>query len=146
MGALNFMTEPKDELVKIAWPVSAWNAWSRLPPLWAPTAQTIDSAPPPVVLEMGEKFPLTPAHQAVTMPGGAPAVMRKATRPLTPPGQDAPFAGNARIVPVGVPITVGAVTTTPLATWAGGTTPPPMPPRLSRSARCSFPSFPKVAT
>src|SRR5258708_12295582 len=113
MGALNFMTEPKDELVKIAWPVSALNAWSRLPPPWAPTAQTIDSAPPPVVLEMGEKFPLTPAHQAVTMPGGAPAVMRKATRPLTPPGQDSPFPRTPTIFPLALPLTASPATTTP---------------------------------
>ena len=46
---------------------------------------------------------------------------------------------------LGVPITVGAVITTPLAT-CGDASPPPMPPRLSRSARCRRPSLPRVAT
>src|SRR5215468_9819385 len=145
MGALNRWSDPSEALVEIACPVSALNAWSWLSP-WVPTAQTIDSAPPPVVLAMGEPFPLTPAHQAVTMPGGVPAAQQKAPRPLPPAGQDAPLAGKARIVPEGVPITVGAVITTPVATRGGDTTPPPMPPRLSRSARCSLPSFPSVAT
>src|SRR4051794_5374808 len=118
MGALNRVMafpEPSAALVKIACPVSALNACSwRSPP--APTAQMIASAPLPVVLEIGEPFPLTLAHQAVVIPGGDPAAMRRATNPFVPLGQELPLAGKARIVPEGVPITVGAVITTPPAT------------------------------
>src|SRR6266571_73904 len=129
IGALKRITDPSEPLVKIATPVSALSAWSRPSPS-APTAQMIDSAPPPVVLAIGDPFPLTPAHQAVLTPGGEPAVMRSATKPLGP-GHETPLAGNARIVPEGVPITAGAVITTPLAT-CGAVRPPPIPPRLSR--------------
>src|SRR5689334_15988070 len=144
MGALNFISEPNPLLVKIACPVSALSACRLLSP-WAPTAQMIVSAPFPVVLAIGDPFPLTLAHQAVAIPGGDPAVIRRATRPFAPE-QPVPLAGKARMVPVGVPITVGAVITTPFATRGGDTTPPPIPPRLSRSARCSRPSLPRVAT
>src|SRR6266850_3666322 len=122
MGALNFISEPSAALVKMTWPFSALNAWSWLSPC-APKAQMIDSAPEPVVLAMGEPFPLTPAHQAVAIPGGAPAEIRRATRPLAPE-HETPSPGKARIVPDGVPITVGAVTTTPFAT-RGAARPPP---------------------
>src|SRR6185436_15812902 len=104
IGALNLISEPSAALVKMTWPFSALNAWSWLSPC-APKAQMIDSAPPPVVLAMGEPFPLRPAHHAVAIPGGDPAVMRRATKRFAP-GHEIPAPGKARIVPEGVPITV----------------------------------------
>ena len=91
-----------------------------------------------------EPLPLTPAHHAVAAAGGDPGVMRMATSPFAPE-HPIPRAGNARIVPEGVAITLGAVITTPFATW-GAIKPPPTPPRLSRFARCNLPSLPSVAT
>src|SRR5881394_1675881 len=140
MGALKRITDPIDPPVKIASPVCAFNG--SVPAPSVPTAQTIDSAPPPVVVAIGDPFPPTLAHQAVVIAGGDPAPMRKATNPLAPVGHERPLAGKARMVPEGVPITVGAVITTPLAT-RGAVRPPPTPPRLSRSARWSLPSFPR---
>src|SRR6266478_9098047 len=129
MGALKRITSPSRALVKIVAPVSAFTACSWLSP-WAPTTQTMDSAPEPVVLAIGAPLPLTPAHQAVVTAGGDPAEMPSATSPFAPV-HPAPFAGNARIVPVGVAITAGAVITTPFATRKGAISPPPIPPRLS---------------
>src|SRR5882724_8696824 len=105
----------------------------------------MDSAPEPVVLAIGAPLPLTAAHQAVVTAGGGPAATLSATSPFAPL-HPTPLAGNARIVPVGVAITAGAVITTPFATRKGAISPPPIPPRLSRSARWSLPSLPRVAT
>src|SRR6267142_6023578 len=126
MGALKRITSPSCALVKIGSPVSAFTAWSWLSPC-APTTQTMDSAPPPVVLAMGEPFPLICAHHALVASGGGPAEMRSATS-LFVEGHPTPFAGNASIVPEGVEITAGAEITTPFATW-GAIRPPPIQPR-----------------
>src|SRR5689334_8271297 len=128
MGALNRTRSPSAALVKRTSPVSALNACSSLSPC-GPTAQMTDSAPLPIVLAIGEPFPLTCPHHAVATPGGDPAVMRSATSPLVPDGHEVPCPGNARMVPDGVATTVGAVITTPRAT-CGAATPPPTPPRL----------------
>src|SRR6267154_3077854 len=123
MGALKRITSPSCALVKIGSPVSAFTAWSWLSPCApAPTTQTMDSAPEPVVLAIGAPLPLTPAHQAVVTAGGDPAEMPSATSPFAPV-HPVPFAGNARIVPVGVATTAGAVITTPFATPRGAITP-----------------------
>src|SRR5207248_9874801 len=111
MAALNRVSDPSAELVKIGAPVSALNASSWLSPP-ALGIQIIDSSPLPVVVAMGESLPLTLAQQAVVTPGGDPADMRSATTPLAP-GHDEPVGGNASSVHVGVAAAAGAVFTTP---------------------------------
>src|SRR5438552_437546 len=82
MGALNLRIATCPP-AKSTSPVSALTLWSWPSPS-APTTQITASAPPPVVLAMGDPRPFTPAHQAVGAAAGGPAPMRSATSPLAP--------------------------------------------------------------
>src|SRR2546427_2457586 len=81
-------------------PVSAATACSWPSPS-APTTQKMASAPPPVVVAMGEPRVEIPAHHAVRAEIEDPASMRSASRPR-PPGQLTSRLDQARKVPPGV--------------------------------------------
>src|SRR2546430_12613566 len=114
-------------------PMSASTPWS-CPSPSAPAAQTMLSAPPPVVVAIVEPRPVIAAHQAVETATG-PVVTRNPTMLFADPGQPAPEPVNATKVPEGVVIADGAVTMGAFATARLTTVAEPIPPRLLRSAR-----------